>query len=227
MQNKVIVITGGGDGLGLAIAKRLAKSNKLIIVSRDEKKLKVVSSELGCEFRVCDVSDYEAVESMSKSIFAEYGKVDVLVNNAGVWLEGKVEENDPEKISKVINTNVKGVIYMSRVVIPQMRACNAGIIMNVSSAYGLNVHPDASIYIASKFAVRGFTDALKEDLKGTKVRALGFFPGGMKTELFSKAGSQKDVSEWMNVEDVAEVVEFILDRPDTLMMDLVGVNRIK
>ena len=103
---KTIVITGGSDGLGKAIAKELS-DNKIIIIGKDEEKLVSVSNELKCDYRVCDVTDYKSVDTTIKDIVNKYESIDVLINNAGVWLAGDLVENEYEKISKADPENLE------------------------------------------------------------------------------------------------------------------------
>ena len=92
-MSKVIVITGGSEGLGKAIAKRLIKDNKVIIISNNEEKLKKTATEIQCDYVVCDVTNYKQIENAIETIFKKYINIDVLINNAGVWLEGDLTEN--------------------------------------------------------------------------------------------------------------------------------------
>src|SRR5690606_16513698 len=107
-MNKVVVISGGTDGLGRAIAETLSKKNKVVILSPTEEKLKKVSKKIGCEYEVCDVSDYIQIEMAVKNIVDKYETVDVLINNAALWIQGELDDNDPDYIKQVIEVNTLG-----------------------------------------------------------------------------------------------------------------------
>ena len=131
-MKKVIVITGGSDGLGKSIAKELS-DNDVIILARDYDKLEKAAEELDCDFMTCDVTNPDNIEKTIKSILDKYGKIDVLINNAGVWLAGDITENDYDKISTCIDVNTKGPIYMTKAVLPSMYERKEGLIINVCS----------------------------------------------------------------------------------------------
>jgi len=203
MDKKTVVITGGSDGLGKAIAKKLASNWNVIIVSPSEEKLKNVAQELGVDYKVCDVSDYTQVEKCMESI----NSVDVLINSAGIWIEGDLVSNDTQKIKQVFDINTLGAIYMCRAAIPKLKE---GTIINIISQAGLTAKPERGIYYASKWALTGFTKCLELDLAPLGTKVVGVYPSLMKTNMFAKAGSNKDTSKGLDVEEVAKSIEFIL-----------------
>lgn len=136
-----------------------------------------------------------------------------------------MDDNSEEKISEVIDTNIKGVIFTTKVALAHMRKQKSGFILNIVSTSGLKGRKDQSVYVASKFAVRGFTDSLKEDLAGTHIKVAGFYPGGMNTRLFEKAGFTKENSKWMDTNKVASIVIFMLKQDDEMILDHVVLNR--
>jgi len=227
LENKVVIVTGGSKGLGLAITKKLvAEGAKVHIFSRNIDKQQQVISEhkLNNAFpHSVDITNQSQVNNEVEGI----AEVDILINNAGVWLEGALTDNTIEEIDKTIDVNVKGVIYTSKAVMPTMLAKDDGFIVNVSSTSGLKGRPKESIYVASKYAVRGFTDSLKEELKATNVKVAGLYPGGMKTGFFQEAGYPKENDDWMDPEKVADIVIFVLKQDDTMILDHVVVNKRK
>lgn len=117
-MKKVVVITGGSEGLGYAVAKRLKKDNRIFIISHDLEKLTKASKELDCEYYCCDVTNYQEVEDTIESILDEVGQIDVLINNAGVWLAGDLTDTGYDRISHCIDVNTKGPIYMMKATLP-------------------------------------------------------------------------------------------------------------
>ena len=160
---KNIVITGGSDGLGRSIAKNLSKNNTVIIIANNLEKLTSAAKELDCDYRVCDVTDHDQVESAINSIIKEYNKIDVLINNAGVWLAGDLTENTYEKISQCIDINTKGPIYMTKAILPHMYQNNEGLIINVCSQASFECDDYSVVYNASKWAMRGFNRSIQKD----------------------------------------------------------------
>ena len=176
---------------------------------------------------MCDVSDAEQVNKTVRGIVKNFGKIDILINNAGVWLEGPIQENSVERISKLIDVNLKGVIYMARAVLPTMIARNNGFIINIASTSGLRGWENQAVYVSSKFGVTGFTKSLQLDLAKTNIKVAGFYPGGMRTKIFERAGFPTDIKEWMDTEEVAKVIVFMLKQDDTMILDHVVLNKRK
>jgi uncharacterized protein len=131
---KTILISGGSEGLGKAFAKKLAKDNHVIIVARDEAKLQATAKELGCDYVVGDVRDYAAMQKICDGL----NNIDCLINNAGIWLQGPLDETDTDRIQEAIDTNVNGTISLTKAVMPQMKRQKKGLIINVISQGGLN-----------------------------------------------------------------------------------------
>ena len=225
-MDKIIVITGGNDGLGLAIARKL-NNEKVIIVSQNEEKLINASKELNCDYRVCDVTDYNQVENAINSILEEYKRIDVLINNAGVWLAGDLEETDYERISKCIDVNTKGPIYMTKAVLNSMYENKEGLIINVCSQASFNDDDFSTVYNASKWAMRGFNRSIQKVASKKGIKVTGFYPGFMQTNLFKKAGNDYDTSTGLETEKVANAIEFIINCNDDIFIPELGIKDIE
>ena len=225
-MKKIIVITGGSDGLGKAIATKL-KTNDLIIISTNEEKLIKTSKELNCDYRVCDVTNYKQVDKTIKDILAKYDKIDVLINNAGIWLEGDLTDNTYDKISKCIDVNTKGPIYMTKAVLGDMYKQKQGLIINVCSQSSFDNDAFSTVYNASKWAMRGFNRSIQKDVSKKGIKVTGLYPGFMQTNLFKKAGNDYDTSTGLEVEKVAKTVEFIINCDDDVVIPELGIKDIE
>ncbi len=232
LTDKVIVITGASTGLGKELALRLAEEKpNLILHARSAEKLQEVAEEIQtkgcrCSTFACDVTDATQTKHAVDYLTEAYGKVDVLVNNAGVWHEGKTEDHPKEKILEMFQVNSAGVISMTQEILPMMRAQKSGQIFNIVSIAGVEPAAGWGVYTATKYAVRGFTDSLKQELTGTGIKVIGFYPGGMDTDLFDTSGFPKGKQPWMmKKEDVAEIITFILKQPADVVMDHVEVRK--
>ncbi|MFA6501855.1 MAG: SDR family oxidoreductase [Parachlamydiales bacterium] len=224
LKNKTVVITGGSDGLGFSLAKLfISKGSNVCIIGRDKNKLETAVKSLGANAKgySADVSKLEEIQKVANDI----GDVDVLINAAGVWIEGSIADNSGKEISDAIDTNLKGVIFSTKAFLPSLLKSNEAHIINISSTSGLKGRNNQAVYVASKFGVTGFTDSLKEDLANTNIKVSGFYPGGMNTSLFQKAGKPKDNSDWMDTNKVAEVIVFMIERDMTMIMDHVVLNK--
>lgn len=225
LQNKTIVITGGSDGLGLSLAKLLISKGSFVhIIGRSQERLNKAKTEINSPNLYIHQGDI-SIYSQISDIYNQIGNIDVLINNAGVWLEGSIADNTDKQISEVIDINLKGLIYSTKAVLPTMTTKDDGIIFNISSTSGLKAKGMQSVYVASKFAVRGFTESLEQDLEKTNIKVFGFYPGGMATSLFTKAGIDKSNSDWMDTAKVAEIISFMIERDDALIMNHVVLNK--
>lgn len=225
LDKKVILITGGSEGLGYETAKILASSDTVVIVSENEESLKRAAAELKCNYYVCDVRKSDNIRETVKKIVGEYGKIDCLINNAGIFLEGKLEENPIESIRNVVDVNIFGLIAFTREVVPQMKKQKSGLIINISSIGGLFAKAEKAVYNASKFAVTGFTRAIESELKGDGIRVTGIFPDRLRTKLFAKAGLQRDFSKGtLEPSEVAKSIAFIVSLPETTVITELGIK---
>jgi len=229
LKDKIAVVTGASDGLGKQIAVKLAKEGaRLALVARNEERLNQVKSECissgspKVESYICDISNNDQVVETVKKIISDFETVDILLNIAGVWQKvGPLENISYEEIDDVINTNLKGVIYLTKELMPLLKKETETAIINVSSHSGIAAKQGQSVYSASKWGVTGFTQVLHEDLKGTNVRIAGVYQGGMHTDLFNKADDPKDAElfdKFTNPEDLADTIVFMLSRPPKIWL---------
>lgn len=211
MKNKkVVLITGGSDGLGKIIAQRLAGNHRVVILSPTQNKLQEVAKKLGCEYVVADVSDFSALEKAVEKVINNHSRIDCLVNCAGLWIQGELEHNDHQKIDAVLRVNTIGTIFATKAVTTQMKKQRAGLIVNINSLSGVLTKEERAVYVASKFAVTGFTRSIQSELSKYGICVTGILPGGLKTTMFDKAGNPKDQTDFLDPDEVAKVVEFLL-----------------
>ena len=223
---KTIVITGGSDGLGKTLAADLAKDNKVVIIATTEEKLKAVAEANGCAYKVCNVGDYEAVVKVMSEIAEEIGGIDVLVNNAGLWIQKELDENDPARIEAVVDVNVLGVMNCAKAVIPYMKKQNDGLIINISSQAGINHKAERVVYNATKWAVTGFSKSLQDELAKYGIRVSCVMPGMMRTDMFKKLDIEKNMANGVDTEQVARLIRFIVETPADVMIPEVGIKNI-
>ena len=192
-MSKTIVITGGSDGLGKTLTETFSKENNVIILATNEEKMKLVAEENNCSYKVCDVSNYEIVEKAINEIIKEYNKIDVLINNAGLWIQEELDTNDSDRIKSVIEVNLLGTINVSKAVIPSMKVNKDGLIININSQAGINHKAERVVYNASKWGVTGFSKSLQDEVAKYGIRVTDVMPGMMKTEMFSRMNIEKNI----------------------------------
>ena len=217
---KHVLITGGSDGLGKITAQKLiAAGYKVTILSRDANKTKEAAEGLGCEYVTADVTDAAQVTAA----ITQVGDVDVLINNAGVWIQDAVEENSSAAVEHALQVNVLGAIYTTQAVVPGMKARKSGRIINVNSQSGFYGRQERSIYTASKWALTGFTKSLQMELKPFRIAVDGFYPGTMNTQFFAKANSHKDRSTSLDPALAADALVFVCGLPDGVSVPEFGL----
>lgn len=225
-MKKVIVITGASDGLGKTLTESLSKENNIIALATTEEKLQKVAEDNNCNYKVCDVSDYHQVEKCTNEIIEEFGKIDILINNAGLWIQEKLEENDADRINAVIDVNLLGMIYMTKAVIPIMKKNQDGIIININSQAGINHKAERVVYNASKWGVTGFSKSLQDEVAKYGIRVTDILPGMLKTDMFNKMNIKKNMENGLDTKEVARLVKFIIDTPKDVMIPEIGIKNI-
>ena len=221
---RTILISGGSEGLGKALAKQLAPKNKVIILARHKDKLEKTAQEIGCDWHICDVGEWEQVSKTVDQVLSKYGKIDVLINNAGLWIQDSLDQNDPNQIREVINANTLGTIYLAKAVIPNMKGLKSGWIINVISQAGTHAKAERTVYNASKWAITGFTRCLELELAPHGIKVSGIYPGQLRTSMFIKSGIKKSMDIAVDLEDVARTIEFILSFENTVNFPEIGIK---
>ena len=171
------------------------------------------------------MSDYHQVEKCTNEIIEEFGKIDILINNAGLWIQEELEENDEKRIHDVIDVNLLGVIYMTKAVIPIMKKNQDGIIININSQAGINHKAERVVYNASKWGV-GFSKSLQDEVAKYGIRVTDILPGMLKTDMFNKMNIKKNMENGLDTKEVARLVKFIIDTPKDVMIPEVGIKNI-
>jgi len=226
LKSKKAIITGGGRGLGKATAIAFAKEGiDIAITGRNEEVLKETVSELeafGIKaiYSAFDVSNYEAVKSGIKSIVNTLGSVDILVNNAGIAAFGSFIEMDVNQWSQIIQTNLMGMYYVTKEVLPHLISQNEGDIFNVASTAGLNGNANISAYSASKFAVIGMSESLMKEVRKNNIRVCTLTPSTIASDMSIELGiANKDSQDSvLQPEDFAELIVAGLKLPRRAML---------
>ena len=223
-----IIITGGDDGLGRAIAKLLSEKENVITISKTEENATRISKEIpSAECYTCDITKPEEIKKTIEAIIENQGDIDILINNAGVWLAGDLTENTYEQISNCIDVNTKGPIYMTKAILPNMYESRHGLIINVCSQASFDSDDFSTVYNASKWAMRGFNRSIQKDISKKGIKVTGFYPGFMQTNIFKKAGNDYDTSTGLEVEKVAKAIEFIINCDDDIIIPEFGIKDIE
>lgn len=225
LKGKKAIITGGGKGLGKATALAFAKEGiDVAITGRNEKNLRETVSELktlgvNATYATFDVGNYSEVKAGIESIMNEFSSVDILVNNAGIASFGSFLEMSPEDWQGMIQTNVMGMYYVTREVLPHLIKNNQGDIFNVSSTAGINGNAGTSAYSASKFAVIGLSESLMKEVRKNNIRVCTLTPSTIASQMTLDLGiTDGNPEKVLQPEDFAELIVSALQLPRRAML---------
>lgn len=218
-----IIITGGTKGLGLELMYHLSKDNKVIILGRSkEKKYK----NNNCEFFSCDIRNSKKVEKTVNAIIKKYNKIDVLINNAGCYSRGKLEEENNERIKIVFDTNILGTVYMTKAVLPYMKKNGEGLIININSQIGNSVIDNRCIYQTSKWALTGFTKSLEKDILQCGIRVTDVFLGPLEKGMVYHDKKVLRKSGYVKYIEVCKLIDYLLSIPNEIYIPEIGIRHI-
>ncbi len=232
-MKKISLISGGSGGLGLEIADLLVRSGKsVLILGRSSEKLsdalmrlKKSAKDNSVEAVKCNIGKEEEVKNVSGFLVKHGLSVEYLFNNAGMGLFTKADTSTSELIERVFEANLKGMILLTSEVLritPEKEILTIVNIMSTSALYGRS---EETLYCAAKWGARGYTEALRTELKGTTRNIIAVYPGGMKTDFWSVPGQDRDISSFMDPADVAQkIVSAVLDSDNLLVTDIT-INR--
>jgi NADP-dependent 3-hydroxy acid dehydrogenase YdfG len=213
LEGKVALITGASGGIGAAVARKLHDAGASVgLLSRRGDDLGLERG-LGVE---CDVRDRAAVDEATEAVIERFGRLDIVVANAGVGAYGPFLELDPDQVEEMIDVNLKGTLYTAAATLPHLLDSGEGDFLSLASVAGLRAFPGESVYNASKFGQLGFTRSLDHELRERGVRATCICPGGVNTNFAIGSGrTQGDpaLEGMLTADEVADVVLFTVTRP--------------
>ncbi|MER9250874.1 SDR family oxidoreductase [Mesorhizobium sp. M0184] len=228
IENKVVVITGASSGLGEATARHLAaRGASVVLGARRSRRIDALVQELTAAGHkakavTTDVTDAGQVQNLVNTAVREFGRIDVMLNNAGLMPLAPLERLKVDEWDRMIDVNIKGVLYGIAAALPYMKEQRSGHIINVSSVYGHVVDPGAAVYCATKFAVRALSEGLRKEVKPYNIRTTVISPGAVSTELLEHI-SEKDIQQGtrdfvsniaVGPDTFARTVAFAINEPD-------------
>lgn len=228
LQGQVAIVTGASKGIGKAIARSFAKEKmKVVLTARTKSELDKVADEvkqLGGEPLVipADVSRGQAVDQLISQTLETFGKIDILINNAGMGVFAPIDELSVQDFDKMFAINMRGVFLCTRAVLPHMKNQKSGAIINISSLAGKNFFKGGGGYAASKWALNGFTKCLMLEAREYDIRVSVVCPGSVATEFSPHSG--KDPAKILQTNDVADAVLTILRLPQNALMSEVDLR---
>lgn len=223
LQNKIAIITGASSGLGFSFSKKLiSKGVKVYGLARRLNRLEEIQDKLGDLFTPVkiDITTPNDIDNWVDGTFSEGHLPDLLINNAGLGHFGNVDEISIEEWDTMIQTNLSGVFYITRKIVPLMKSKeDHSHIFNIASVAGLLGNPQISGYNATKFGLRGFSEALFKELRYNKIKVTTLFPGSVSTNFFDNANGMNVHDNMLSPDDVADTLVHIAETPDNFLIN--------
>ncbi|MEM0951634.1 MAG: SDR family oxidoreductase [Cyanobacteria bacterium P01_H01_bin.74] len=236
-KRPVALITGASQGIGAAIALKLAKNYDLALCARNKAKLDALADQLKqqdplvtAHVSPCDVTDNTQIQETVKHVNDTFGRIDVLINNAGVAPKvGLLQELSADTVNKTIDTNLKAPIFMMQAVIPIMVEQGSGTIININSVAGQTAYPFWAVYDASKFGLRAVTEAVAEEQRNNNIKVMGIYPGAVDTAIWDALdlAAAPDKTGMMTPDDIANAVNYVLQQPAGVAVRSVSLSPLK
>jgi len=221
LNGKIAIVTGASSGLGKAVTELLAAEGvKVLALARTVNETDLPESVIKIPMNIRDLN---SIDTAFAAIDEQTDHIDFLVNCAGRALSKKLEDTTRDEIMDVFGVNLKGNIYIAQEVYKRMLPRQSGHIINVSSTSGVKARENETIYCASKWGLRGFTESLRMEAAAHHIRVSGVYPGGMQTNFWK--GSSNDISKFMHCEDVAVEIVHLLKTPSLMAPSELVIER--
>lgn len=228
LTSKIAIVTGASSGIGAEFSKSLLRHGAIVYgLARSKDKLNKIQSELGEKFVpvVMDITQHDDIKQWVYETFDEDHQPDVLINNAGLGYFGNVDDLALDEWHTMVDTNLSGIFYMTRLLVPLMKhnqeVCH---IVNISSIAGKIGNPQISGYNATKFGVRGFSESLFKELRYDSIKVTCLYPGSIATSFFDNAEGMDTHPHMMQPEDVSKVLINVLETADNFLINEVTMR---
>jgi len=231
LMDKIALVTGAGRGIGRSVSLALAEAGaRVIVCARTAAEIEQVVREISqkkhrAKAIAVDVADAEQVGSMFKLIADQYGRIDILINNAGIGRFGSVADFDIRIFDELMAVNLRGTFLCCQQAMKLMIPQKSGYIINVSSVVGIKGYPDQAAYTASKHGIMGLTKSLASEAQKYNIRVSAVLPGGVDTALFRNVREDIETSEMMHPADIAQTVMFLLSLSERAAIDHIYIRR--
>ena len=223
LNSKIAIVTGASSGIGAEFSKDLVKKGTTVYgLARSFDKLKEIQNEIGNQFIPVkmDITDATSLEEWVTKTFNDELSPDILINNAGIGYFAQIQDLTIDEWNTMLNVNLSGVFLLTRLIVPMMKE-NEQIchIVNISSIAGIMGNPELSGYNASKYGLRGFSDALFKELRYDGIKVSCFFPGSIATDFFDSQDTIKQHPNMMSASDVSSTLMHVLETPDNFLIN--------
>tara|TARA_Y100001968_G_C19427828_1_gene755362 strand:+ start:1655 stop:2362 length:708 start_codon:yes stop_codon:yes gene_type:complete len=232
-MNKIAIITGASSGLGSEIAFQISKLNyHVVIIGRNEKglyntSLKILNKNKECTIIKADVNDENFVNVINRGVAKINGNIELIINNAGIGIFDKLEDIKIEDWHRQININLTSCFLLVQEFIKDMKKKKKGTLLFINSVAGKKAYPFSSAYVASKFALRGFADSIREELREFGIKVMSVFPGAIDTPFWNNVNAEYPRDEMMTSEEVAISIVQTLENNGVGVVEEMVIRRYK
>lgn len=231
LGGKVAIVTGASRGIGRAISVALAReSATVVLAARSAQHLQEVSdqvTEAGGKAHIIatELTDEESIKSLVRETGEQFGRLDVLVNNAGITHSASLEETTTKEWEKLMWVNARAPFILCREALPLLRKSDRAYIINIASVVGVKGYPEQSAYTSSKHALRGMSISLAEEMRGTNIRVHVLCPGGVATDMVARVRPDIAKDELIGPEELAELVHYLVTHKGNAVVDELHIRR--
>lgn len=221
---KNILITGGDSGLGKSLTLELSKNNNIIVISKEE--IKKEKEKINMDHYCCDITDYDKLKNTINSIINKYQKIDVLINCAGLYINGILENNNSQQISDVINVNLTGTIFCCQLIIKNMKKHNNDFIININSQLSNTYKAERSVYCASKWGVTGFSNSLQEEIANDGIKVTNLIIGTLNETMKINGIKHRRPIKYIDNIEIINTIKFLLNTSSDILIPEITVKSI-
>ncbi len=226
-MKKNIIITGGNEGLGKAICEKLSISNNVIIIAKNKDTIEKTIKQANCDGYVCDIRDAKAVDNTISKIIERYESIDILINNAGLYIKDDLTYNDYNDIKNVLDVNLLGTITCTKSILPYMIKKQYGQIININSQLGQDAKAGRTIYATSKWGITGFSQCIQEEVAKNNIKVINILLGSLEETMKINGEKFKRELQYLNKNDIAEIINNIINLPQYICIPEITIKSIQ
>ncbi len=230
MDKPIAIITGASTGIGQSLSVKLSKQYLVYLISRNQDNLnktkKLIEAQNNeCKIIVADISQSESI-NMIYSQIEHKEKISLLINNAGMGVFKNITDTSIEDWDNTLNTNLRGSFLMTKMVIDDLKSKKNGKVVFISSVAGLQPYKNSTAYVSSKFALRGFASALREELRDFNIKVITVFPGAVNTPIWNDKNMEELRKDMMNSDDLSQTIIHAINAPNNCVTEEITIRRV-
>ena len=231
MNKPIAIITGASTGIGRSLAIKLSDNYLVYLISRNKNNLNKTKELINlknndCKIIVCDISEIESTDEIYSQI-ENKEKIELLINNAGIGVFKNITDTSIEDWNDTLNTNLRGSFLMTKMIADNLKAKKSGKIVFISSVAGLQPYKNSTAYVASKYGLRGFSSALREELREFNIKVITVFPGAVNTPIWDGKNMEELRNSMIKSDDLTETIIHAINAPNNCVTEEITIRRIE